>query len=94
MAKKVNAILNAELTKNPEKGGAWLARVSISDEGMDTANTFITAWSNASACKRWVKEMVQKHTPKKSIKFVVHSTVDEKGKPNLITGVLNYKREI
>lgn len=94
MAKKVNALFEAELTKNPEKGGAWLARVCVHDEGLDCDGWVTTAWSNASAGKRWAKEMVQKLTPKKSVKFVAGGELDAKGKPMSFKGVVNYKREI
>jgi hypothetical protein len=50
-----------------------------------------TAWKNASAAKRWVKEQVQKHTPRKSVKMVATGAVDAKGKPTAFTGALEYK---
>ena len=94
MAKKVNCVFNATLIKNPERGGAWIARVTTNDEGMDEAGTLVfTAWSNASAGKRWVKEMVQQLTPKKSCKMVAGTALDAKGKPTSFNGTVNYKRE-
>ena len=93
MAKKVSAVFEATLKKNPEKGGAWLARVSTRDEGMDENNVVIAAWSNASAGKRWIKERVQSLTPRKSVKLEVTSE-DENGKPIKISGTLIYKQEI
>ena len=96
MAKKVSAVFEATLKKNPEKGGAWLARVSTRDEGMDENNVVIAAWSNASAGKRWIKEMVVKLTPRKSVKMTACTTTppDAKGKPMAFDGKVDYKREI
>lgn len=94
MAKKVNALFEAKLEKNPEKGGAWLASVCTHDEGVDCDGWITTAWSNASAGKRWVKERVQAMTPKKSVKFIAGSTLDAKGKPMTFTGTVAYKREL
>ena len=94
MGKKVNVVFDATLKKNPEKGGAWLARVTTYDEGIDEGNVIVlTAWSNASAGKRWIKERVQSLTPRKSVKLEVTSE-DENGKPIKISGTLIYKQEI
>ena len=95
MAKKVNAIFDATLKKNPEKGGAWLARVTTYDEGIDEGNVIVsTAWSNASAGKRWIKEMVIKMTTRKSVKMGPGATLDAKGKPTEFAGQVIFKREI
>lgn len=94
MARKVNATFTAELNKNQEKGGAWLAGFSILHEGIDAPIAVgVSAWSNASAGKRWVKEMVLKHTPRKSVKMVANDKVDAKGKPVYLVGTLNYKAD-
>ena len=50
-----------------------------------------TAWKNASAAKRWVKEQVLKHTPRKSVKMVATGALDAKGKPTAFTGSLTFK---
>lgn len=94
MPKKVNALFEARLAKNPEKGGAWLAQVCVHDEGLDCDGWITTAWSNASAGKRWIKEKVQAMTPKKSVKFTAGTELDAKGKPMSFTGLVNYKREL
>ena len=95
MAKKVNALLEAKLIKNPEKGGAWLASVRVKDEGIDEYYAVEkTAWSNASAGKRWIKAKVQELTPKKSVKFIAGTNLDVKGKPLSWTGQVNFKKDI
>jgi hypothetical protein len=95
MAKKVNAIFDATLKKNNVKGGAWLARVTTYDEGLDDGNVIVsTAWSNAGAGKRWIKEMVAQMTPRKSVKMVAGAELDAKGKPITFSGKVEYKREI
>jgi len=93
MAKKVNQTLNAKLTKNTsvERGGAWLLSVTIQNEG---EQTFImdthSAWSNPSAAKRYLKQVVLDNTPRKSIKMEVKA-MNEAGKPTHIAGELTYK---
>jgi len=95
MVKKVNAVFEATLKKNPEKGGAWLARVTTHDEGIEEGNVIVsTAWSNASAGKRWIKEMVIKMTPRKSVKMIAGTDLDAKGKPMAFDGKVEYKRDI
>lgn len=94
MAKKVNAVFEATLNKNDVKGGAWLAKIKTYDEGMDAHHHEISAWANASAAKRWVKERVQALTPKKSVKFIAHDELDAKGKPVYLSGSVKYKREL
>jgi hypothetical protein len=97
VGKKVNVVFDATLKKNPEKGGAWLARVTTYDEGIDEGNVIVsTAWSNASAGKRWIKEQVIKMTTKKSIKMTACTTTppDAKGKPMAFEGKVLFKREI
>ena len=100
MAKKVTAQFVATITLNPEKGGGWLAIVtkqtpldsnslnSIQDsQGLSE----YSSWKNASAAKRWVKEMVLKHTPRKSVKMVPTATANDK--PTAFTGVLEFKTD-
>lgn len=91
MAKKVTFTFNADVTLNPEQGGGWLAVVSVVDEEGIAQAMFTTAWKNASAGKRYVKAMVQKLTPRKSVKMVAGESVDAKGKPTSFTGTLSYK---
>lgn len=95
MARKVSTKFLATIAKNNTKGGAWLCQIALIDEGMDSPyKVETTAWTSASAGKRWVKERVQALTPRKSCKMVATGGVDEKGKPILFTGELSYKREI
>jgi len=94
MTKKVHVTFYAQTIKNQSKGGAWLTTIHITDEGMDTPNQVITAaWSNASAAKRWIKEMVQELTPRKSVKMIASTNVDAKGKPVAFVGQIGYKRD-
>lgn len=95
MAKKVNVTFYAETIKNQSKGGAWLTTIRITDEGMDTPHEVITsAWSNASASKRFIKEKVQELTPRKSVKMIASTNVDAKGKPIAFVGQIGYKRDV
>lgn len=94
MAKKVDAVFEATLVKNMEKGGAWLATVTTHDAGIDEGYVIIqTSWANASAGKRWIKEKVQSMTPRKSIKMAAGTEVDAKGKPISWAGQVTFKRE-
>jgi hypothetical protein len=95
MSKKVNVTFYAETIKNQAKGGAWLTTIRITDEGMDTPHEVITsAWSNASAAKRWIKEKVQELTPRKSVKMIATTqNLDAKGKPLAFVGQIGYKRD-
>ena len=92
MAKKTTRVFTAEIKKNNVKGGAWMASFTICEEGIDTADMMgAAAWSNASAAKRWLKEMVLANTPRKSVKMVAGTDVDVKGKPLSFSGALTYK---
>ena len=94
MAKKVVKTFTAKLNKNIEKGGAWMAIISITTDGMDGTDVLNTsAWSNASAGKRWVKSQVQALTPRKSVKMIAGQGRDTKGKPTLFVGVVTFKSE-
>lgn len=95
MGKKVDAVFEATLVKNMEKGGAWLATVNTHDEGIDEGYVVIYAsWANASAGKRWIKSQVQSMTPRKSVKMVAGSEVDAKGKPVSWSGTVSFKRDV
>lgn len=92
MAKKVNALFEAELVKNQEKGGAWLGEFSIiRDDQEQPVVTGREAFTNASAGKRWVKSMVLANTPKKSIKMVATDARDAKDKPVHLSGEVAFK---
>jgi len=92
MAKKVVKTFSANLNKNLEKGGAWMAIISITTDGMDGTDVLNTsAWSNASAGKRWVKSQVQALTPRKSVKMIAGEGKDLKGKPTSFVGVVTFK---
>lgn len=97
MAKKVNVTFEADLIKNTQKGGAWLAEFSVTDNGIGVEKPHVTginAFSNPSAGKRWLKEQVLEHTNKKSIKMIATEDKDEKGKPIHFTGTVAFKREV
>lgn len=93
MVKKVNQTFHAQLTKNTivEKGGAWLLEVRISNEGVALLEySSITAWANASAAKRYIKQLVLEKTPRKSVKMAIAKT-DTNDKPLQLIGELVYK---
>jgi hypothetical protein len=94
MAKKVNQTLKAELRKNTivEKGGAWLLRVTMMEEGTLITDGF-TAWANPSAAKRYLKQFVLDNTPRKSIKMTVSMSDLNTNKPLVLIGELTYKVE-
>lgn len=92
MAKKVPATMKAEIIKNGEKGGAWLANYVIQVGNESAPIMRVSAWSNPSAAKRWVKEAVLANTPRKSIKWEP-TRMSEAGKPITFSGVLEYKVE-
>lgn len=92
MARKVVKTFTANLNKNLEKGGAWMAIVTVTTEGMDGTDAIsMAAWSNASAGKRWVKSQVQALTPRKSVKMIAGDGKDAKGKPTSFVGVVTFK---
>jgi hypothetical protein len=100
MPKKVEATFVATITLNTwSKAGGWLAIVSAQRPAGESVNSMqpaegvseYTAWKNASAAKRWVKEQVLKHTPRKSVKMVATGSVDAKGKPTAFAGSLTFK---
>jgi hypothetical protein len=93
MAKKVDASFTAEICKNTEKGGAWLATYTLTKDGEELG--YVTqAWSNASAAKRWIKSKVVERTPRKSIKMEVTIKDVVTDKPLCLKGELNYKEEV
>ena len=89
MAKKVTRTFSAKLQKNTEKGGSWLCEVAVRDETGETKTT-VSAWSNASAGKRWVKAHLLEVTGRKSIRMTP-TAFDEKEKPTLILGSMDFK---
>jgi len=99
MAKKVAAKFFATIELNPEKGGGWLAIVSVQKEAGTSINSIqpaegvseYSSWKNASAAKRWVKSMVLKHTPRKSVKMEATKVDKTTDKPVAFGGVLEYK---
>ena len=92
MAKKVSNTFLATVNLNKEKGGGWLAHIVVSDETGAPKHQELSAWKNASAAKKWVKEQVKVHTPRKSVSLV-GSNPDEKEKPTRFVGELQYKVE-
>ena len=94
MAKKVSSTFSASIVKNQSKGGAWLTTITLTDEGMDTPyDSYQAAWANASAAKRWIKEVLLVTTPRKSVKMLPGSELDAKEKPVAFTGAISFKRE-
>ena len=94
MAKKVSSTFSASIVKNQSKGGAWLTTITLTDEGMDTPyDSYQAAWANASAAKRWIKEVLLVTTPRKSVKMLPGSELDAKEKPVSFTGAISFKRE-
>lgn len=94
MAKKISSVFKASIVKNQAKGGAWLTTITLTDEGVDTPyDSYQAAWANASAAKRWIKEVVQATTPRKSVKMVAGTEVDAKEKPVAFSGEVAFKRE-
>jgi len=86
MVKKIDKALEASITKNTsvERGGAWL--LLVTDENGNNHS----AWSNASAAKRYLKAYVVENTPRKAIKMEVKAT-DDNGKPTHLTGSITWK---
>jgi hypothetical protein len=69
-----------------------MAIVSVTTEGIDGTEILNTsAWSNASAGKRWVKSQVQALTPRKSVKMIAGEGKDAKGKPTSFVGVVTFR---
>ena len=92
MARKVVKTFTANLNKNLEKGGAWMAIVNVTTEGIEGSDVVnMAAWSNASAGKRWIKSQVQALTPRKSVKMIAGEGKDAKGKPTSFVGVVTFR---
>lgn len=97
MSKKINAAFKGSLNKNLDKGGAWMATLTILHEAPDgfmVVKTESSAWSNASAGKRWLKHRLMDLTPKKNVKMVAGPEVDAKGKPATFSGEVAFKQEV
>lgn len=100
MPRKIERTFKAILMKNMLKGGAWKVTYVITEDrpnglgGYDTLeiDNNVSAWSNAAAGKRWIKDRVVNLTTRKSIKFDV-ANEDENGKPIKLVGTLIYKTE-
>jgi hypothetical protein len=93
MPKKISKTFHAEIVKNTQKGGAWLALVQdfeATPTGVTEDKSVMTAWSNASAAKRGVKASLLEATGRKSMKFEILAN-DEAGKPIHFSGSLNYR---
>jgi hypothetical protein len=101
MAKKIEVTFAATITLNEGKAGGWLAIVSVQKPAGTSINSIqpaegisvYSAWKNASAAKRWVKEMVLLHTPRKSVKMIPSESLDAKGKPTSFSGTLVFKAD-
>lgn len=94
MSRKINSTFSASIVKNQAKGGAWMATISLLDDGIDTPyDSYQSAWANASAAKRWIKELVQTKTPRKSVKMIASDLLDAKNKPTRFDGAISFKRD-
>lgn len=89
MPKKVERTFKATIAKNTVKGGAWLCTIDLHEAGECIAAE-LTAWSNASAAKRHVKERVRSLTTRKSVPLTASGS-DEKGKPTYLHGEITFK---
>lgn len=87
---KKNNEFKATLLLNAEKGGAWLATWTLTNDQDDNVVTALSAWKNASAAKRWLKAEVQANTPRKSVKMET-TKLNELQKPTAFAGSLTYK---
>jgi hypothetical protein len=81
----------AELRKYEDKGRAGLAEYKLIDEsdGSILIHEF-SAWTNPSAAKRWVKQVLSATTPRKSMSFL-GSNFNEKQKPMYFYGSVRFK---
>lgn len=96
MVKKISKTFHAEIVKNTQKGGAWLALVQDFEPAPNAITedkSVMTAWTNPSAAKRGVKAALLEATGRKSMKFEILAT-DEAGKPIHFSGSLNYKADV
>jgi hypothetical protein len=100
MVKKIKqtSVFKASLSKNIEKGGAWLCHVSTETQDPVSKRELVTysqlnAFLSSSAAKRWIKIQVQALTPRKSVKMIAGEGKDAKGKPTSFVGVVTFKSE-
>ena len=91
MAKKLQRKFWCRAFITEDKGAGWMAHIIISGPEDNVIHQEWTAWKNASAAKKWLKEQVKVHTPRKSVKLVAGPNLNEKGKPVLFVGELDYK---
>lgn len=105
MAKKEKKKFVANLELNPEKAGAWMASVFVetpinvdatagrlqNSMADSVGESKQTAWKNASAAKRWIKEQVQAMTPRKSVKMNPTKFDKATEKPTAFSGVMEFK---
>lgn len=89
--KKTNEF-KASLVLNAEKGGAWLATWTLSNDQDDVVVKTVAAWKNASAAKRWLKAEVVANTTRKSVKMEP-TKFNELQKPTAFAGSLTFKGE-
>jgi hypothetical protein len=87
--KKTNEF-KATLVLNAEKGGAWLATWTLTNDQDDNVVKTVSAWKNASAAKRWLKAEVQANTTRKSVKMEP-TKFNELQKPTAFAGSLTFK---
>ena len=81
----------AKVILNPEKGGGWMASWLLTNDQDDSSVGEISPWKNPSAAKKWLKVKAAEKTPRKSVKMVPGSELDEKGKPTRFDGVFTFR---
>ena len=87
--RKIKKRVTVDLSKYSGKGAAWLCSITIYDEDGVQEDCIISAWSNASAAKRHIKEIIREKTSRKSIKLLP-GNFDEKEKPTKFIGDMTY----
>lgn len=90
MPRKVKQRVKVYLKLNPAKGGGWLCEILYFDDTNTATAADLTAWKNASAAKRYIKEKIQATTPRKSIKLLPGYGADSSTKPVSFLGDMTY----
>jgi len=90
MPRKVKQRVKVSLKLNPDKGGGWLCEIRYFDDAEILFAADMTAWKNASAAKRYIKQKIQTTTPRKSIKLLPGYGADSSIKPVSFFGDMTY----
>lgn len=91
MVKKVNNTISVSVTNNNVVGGGWLAAFEWRDEYEVAKVSKVSAWKGANAGKRWIREVLEKNTGRKSVKWIASTESDEKGKPLAYSALIEFK---